>query len=163
MRLQCCPHHSLCFCTPASSSPWLTILRLLHGPQFIPPTPPSPPLHLLAPALSYPSLTILTLVECLPDMPPMLLTILMLAVPSQNASDTAYHACAHNPPQEETRMLGPISALTTPYASAPLPYLLRCFPFLCSRGALKICLRCHPQPPLCLILYLQLTILTLRY
>ncbi|MBW0509441.1 hypothetical protein O181_049156 [Austropuccinia psidii MF-1] len=38
------PHHSLCFCTPASSSPQLKILTLLQGPQVMPPTPPSPPL-----------------------------------------------------------------------------------------------------------------------
>ncbi|MBW0577963.1 hypothetical protein O181_117678 [Austropuccinia psidii MF-1] len=44
MRLQHCPNHSLCFCTPASSSPWLTILTLLRGPQVLPPTQPSPPL-----------------------------------------------------------------------------------------------------------------------
>ncbi|MBW0517290.1 hypothetical protein O181_057005 [Austropuccinia psidii MF-1] len=55
------------------------------------------------------------------------------------------------PPQDET---------TTPPLTLPHPHL---FPFLCSRGALKICLRHNPQPPLCLILSLPLTILTLRY
>ncbi|MBW0573023.1 hypothetical protein O181_112738 [Austropuccinia psidii MF-1] len=64
------PHHSLCFHTPASSSPWLTILSLLQGPPVMPPTPPSPPLHLLAPAAYHPY-------AC--------------GVPSQNSSDTAYH------------------------------------------------------------------------
>ncbi|MBW0473663.1 hypothetical protein O181_013378 [Austropuccinia psidii MF-1] len=59
------PHHSLCFRTPTSSSPWLTILTLLRGPQVMPPTPPSP----------------------LPNMPPKLLTILTLEVPSRHASD----------------------------------------------------------------------------
>ncbi|MBW0492967.1 hypothetical protein O181_032682 [Austropuccinia psidii MF-1] len=44
-----CPHHSLRFHTPASSSPWLKILTLLQGPQVMPPTRPSPPLRLLAP------------------------------------------------------------------------------------------------------------------
>ncbi|MBW0480381.1 hypothetical protein O181_020096 [Austropuccinia psidii MF-1] len=39
MRLQNCPHHSLRFRTPASSSPWLTILTLLWGPQVMPLTP----------------------------------------------------------------------------------------------------------------------------
>ncbi|MBW0489561.1 hypothetical protein O181_029276 [Austropuccinia psidii MF-1] len=39
-------------------------------------------------------LTILPRVECPPDMPPMLLTILTLAVPSRHASDTAYHPYA---------------------------------------------------------------------
>ncbi|MBW0514571.1 hypothetical protein O181_054286 [Austropuccinia psidii MF-1] len=66
-------------------------------------------------------------------------------------------------PQDETMMPPPISALTTPYASAPLPYLLRHLPSLCSCGTLKICLQRHPQPPLCLILSPLLTILTLRY
>ncbi|MBW0557050.1 hypothetical protein O181_096765 [Austropuccinia psidii MF-1] len=38
------PHHSLCFRTPASSSPQLTFLTLLQGPQVMPPTLPSPSL-----------------------------------------------------------------------------------------------------------------------
>ncbi|MBW0490102.1 hypothetical protein O181_029817 [Austropuccinia psidii MF-1] len=38
-----CPHHSLRFRTPASSSPQLTILTLLRGPQVMPPMRPSPP------------------------------------------------------------------------------------------------------------------------
>ncbi|MBW0589220.1 hypothetical protein O181_128935 [Austropuccinia psidii MF-1] len=40
--------------------------------------------------------TILTLVECLPDMPLTLLTILRLAVPSRHASNTAYHPYARS-------------------------------------------------------------------
>ncbi|MBW0592497.1 hypothetical protein O181_132212, partial [Austropuccinia psidii MF-1] len=44
-----------------------------------------------------------------------------------------------------------------------LPYFLCHFPSLHSRGAIKICLRCHSQPPLRLILSPPLTILTLRY
>ncbi|MBW0572615.1 hypothetical protein O181_112330 [Austropuccinia psidii MF-1] len=117
MRLQHCPHlrlhHSLCFHTPTSSSPWLTILTLLRGPQVMPPTPPSPPFT-----------------------PPCTLLILSAAyhpytrgLPSQNASDTAYHPQAHSaltlaqssrplmiltllqPPQDETTMRPPISAL----------------------------------------------------
>ncbi|MBW0489852.1 hypothetical protein O181_029567 [Austropuccinia psidii MF-1] len=48
-------------------------------------------------------------------------------------------------PQDETMMLPPISTLTTPYASAP-----RFLQSLRSHGALKICLRHHPQPSLCL-------------
>ncbi|MBW0557320.1 hypothetical protein O181_097035 [Austropuccinia psidii MF-1] len=43
MRLQHCPHHSLHFCTPASSL-WPTILTLLRGPQVMPLMPPSTPL-----------------------------------------------------------------------------------------------------------------------
>ncbi|MBW0568112.1 hypothetical protein O181_107827 [Austropuccinia psidii MF-1] len=57
----------------------------------------------------------------------------------------------------------PISALTTPYTSAPLPHLLCCLQSLCSHGTLKICLQCCPQSSLCLILSLPLTILMLRY
>ncbi|MBW0508986.1 hypothetical protein O181_048701 [Austropuccinia psidii MF-1] len=67
------PHHSLCFRTPASSSPWLTILKLLQGPQVRPPTPPSPPLRLVAPAAYHPY-------AC--------------GVHSQHASNAAYHPYA---------------------------------------------------------------------
>ncbi|MBW0556221.1 hypothetical protein O181_095936 [Austropuccinia psidii MF-1] len=42
-------------------------------------------------------------------------------------------------PQDETTMLPPISTLTTPYASAPPPFLFCRLQFLHSRGALKIC------------------------
>ncbi|MBW0587340.1 hypothetical protein O181_127055 [Austropuccinia psidii MF-1] len=42
----------------------------------------------------------------------------------------------------------PISALTTPYASAPPPHLLLGLQFLHSCGALKLCVRCCPHPPL---------------
>ncbi|MBW0471002.1 hypothetical protein O181_010717 [Austropuccinia psidii MF-1] len=66
-------------------------------------------------------------------------------------------------PQDGTMMPPPISTLTTPYASAPPPYLLCRLPSSRSHGALKICPRHHPQPPLCLILSPLLTILTLRY
>ncbi|MBW0514051.1 hypothetical protein O181_053766 [Austropuccinia psidii MF-1] len=42
-----------------------------------------------------------------------------------------------------------MSALTHPYAFAPLPHLLHFLQSLCSRRALKICLRrCHPMSPL---------------
>ncbi|MBW0513235.1 hypothetical protein O181_052950 [Austropuccinia psidii MF-1] len=57
----------------------------------------------------------------------------------------------------------PISALTNPYTSAPLPHLLCCLQSLCSRGTVKICLQHCPQSPLCLILSPPLTILMLRY
>ncbi|MBW0516669.1 hypothetical protein O181_056384 [Austropuccinia psidii MF-1] len=211
------PHHSLCFCTPTSSSPWLKILTLLRGPQVMPPKGPSPAQHTSDAAYhpyrrsalpkclqcSLPSLRLWSsfptclqcrlaslrlysarltcLQRCLPSLrlqyppnkPPMPLTILTLAVtcqhasdasshpyahivpsrpasnatyhpyarivPAQHASDTAYHpyACGAlptclqcpphtglilmllQPPQDETTMLPPISALTTPYASAP--------------------------------------------
>ncbi|MBW0510674.1 hypothetical protein O181_050389 [Austropuccinia psidii MF-1] len=96
------PHHSLRFHTSASSSPQLTILRLLWCPQVMPLTPPSQPLLTILtlveclPDMPSIPLTILIFVECLPnmptmlltiltlDMPPMLLTILTLAVPSQH-------------------------------------------------------------------------------
>ncbi|MBW0582308.1 hypothetical protein O181_122023 [Austropuccinia psidii MF-1] len=97
MRLQHCPHHSLRFLTPASSSPWLTILMLLRGPQVMPPTPPSHPLGLLAPTqhasnAAYHPYTLSAL--------PMLLTILTLAVPSRHASDAAYYLYARGVPSQ---------------------------------------------------------------
>ncbi|MBW0464894.1 hypothetical protein O181_004609 [Austropuccinia psidii MF-1] len=78
----------------------------------------------------------------------------------QRAFDAAYHshACSAlptclqhpphtgwilmllQPPQDETMMPHPISALTTPYASAPVPFLLCHLKFLRSCGPLKICL-----------------------
>ncbi|MBW0510573.1 hypothetical protein O181_050288 [Austropuccinia psidii MF-1] len=44
------------------------------------------------------------------------------------------------PPQDETTMPPPISALTPPYASVPPPFLLCRLQFLRSCGALEICL-----------------------
>ncbi|MBW0563325.1 hypothetical protein O181_103040 [Austropuccinia psidii MF-1] len=124
-------------------------------------------------------------------------------VPSQNASNAAYHpyacivpaqhasnACSAlptclrcclpslcllcppdmppTPPSHWLLMIimllqPPISTLTTPYASAPPPYLLCHLQFLRSHCAFKICPQFHPQPPLCLILSPQLTILILKY
>ncbi|MBW0556891.1 hypothetical protein O181_096606 [Austropuccinia psidii MF-1] len=145
MRLQHCPPIAA-LSTPYASAPaphLLLSLQSLHScgalklVECLPNMPPMP-------------LTILMLGECLPEMPPMLLTILMLAVPSQHASIAPLTLAQSSrplmiftllqPPQDETMMLPPISALTTPYTSAPPPYLL------CR--ALKICLQHHPQPPL---------------
>ncbi|MBW0527784.1 hypothetical protein O181_067499 [Austropuccinia psidii MF-1] len=104
-------------------------------------------------------------------------------VPAQHASNAAYHPYARSalptclqcpphtgliltllkPPQDATTMPPPISSLTTPYASAPPPFLLCRLQFLGSCGALKICLWGHPKPPLCLFLSEPLTIVTLRY
>ncbi|MBW0519307.1 hypothetical protein O181_059022 [Austropuccinia psidii MF-1] len=80
-----CPHHSLQFCTPASSSPWLTVLMLLQGPQVMPLKLPSPPL-----------------------IPPRThrLPYSRLWMPSRHASYTTYHPyacvvpsqCASGPP-----------------------------------------------------------------
>ncbi|MBW0528548.1 hypothetical protein O181_068263 [Austropuccinia psidii MF-1] len=71
-------HHSLRFRTHTSSSAWLTILTLLRGPH--------PPLHLLLSTAYHPYAC-----GCFPNMPPMLLTILILAVPSQHASNAPSH------------------------------------------------------------------------
>ncbi|MBW0521396.1 hypothetical protein O181_061111 [Austropuccinia psidii MF-1] len=140
------PHHSLRFCTPASSSPWLTVLMLLQGPQAMPLKLPSPPLtpprtglilssayhpyacsaHLTCLQCCLPLLCL----QCPPDMP--------LTPPSRPLMILTLL----QPPQDETTM-----PLTTPYTLAPPPYLLGRLPFLHSRGALKICLRRHPQPP----------------
>ncbi|MBW0582289.1 hypothetical protein O181_122004 [Austropuccinia psidii MF-1] len=53
-----------------------------------------------------------------------------------------------HPPPDETPTLPPISALTTPYASAPPPHLLLGLQSLCCCGALKLCLQCG-LPSLC--------------
>ncbi|MBW0579383.1 hypothetical protein O181_119098 [Austropuccinia psidii MF-1] len=82
MRLQCLPHHSLCFHTPASSSSWLTILTLLKGPQAMPPMPSLPPLT--------PPCT--CLIVSAPYHP------YACGVPSRHASDAAYHPYAHGVP-----------------------------------------------------------------
>ncbi|MBW0555891.1 hypothetical protein O181_095606 [Austropuccinia psidii MF-1] len=69
---------SLCFCTPASSSPQLTILMLLQGPHVMPPTPPSPtfmpPLTCLILSATYHPYT--------------------CGVPTQHPSDASYHPYA---------------------------------------------------------------------
>ncbi|MBW0461279.1 hypothetical protein O181_000994 [Austropuccinia psidii MF-1] len=44
-----------------------------------------------------------------------------------------------------------ISALTSPYASAPPPHLLLGLQSLCRCGALKLCLQHFPHPPLRLL------------
>ncbi|MBW0563299.1 hypothetical protein O181_103014 [Austropuccinia psidii MF-1] len=53
----------------------------------------------------------------------------------------------HHPP-DETPTLPPISALTTPYPSAPPPHLLLGLQSLRCCGALKLCLQ-HGLPSLC--------------
>ncbi|MBW0485216.1 hypothetical protein O181_024931 [Austropuccinia psidii MF-1] len=135
MRLQCGPHHSLHFCTPASSSPWLTILTLLQGPQVLPLTLPSPPLCLLAPSAYHPYAR---------------------RVPSQHASDAAYHpyACivpsrhasdaAYNPCACIVPSRHASDAAYHPYARSAL---LTCLQYrllsLCLCSALPTCLQ-HP-------------------
>ncbi|MBW0473491.1 hypothetical protein O181_013206 [Austropuccinia psidii MF-1] len=84
--------------SPASSSPWLTILTFLRGLQVMPPTPPSPPLHLLAPAAYHPY-------AC--------------GVPSQHDFDTAYHPYARIVPAQHAS-----NAAYHPYACSALPTCL---------------------------------------
>ncbi|MBW0575848.1 hypothetical protein O181_115563 [Austropuccinia psidii MF-1] len=94
MRLQhfphLCPHHSLCFRTPASLSPWLTILTLQRGPQVMPLTQRSPPLRLLAPAqhasdAAYHPYACSSLLTCLQH-PPHTGLILTLLLPPQDGT-----------------------------------------------------------------------------
>ncbi|MBW0582404.1 hypothetical protein O181_122119 [Austropuccinia psidii MF-1] len=54
--------------------------------------------------------------------------------------------CLH-PPPDETPTLPPISALTTPYTSAPPPHLLLGLQSLRCHGAFKLCLQRCPHPP----------------
>ncbi|MBW0551028.1 hypothetical protein O181_090743 [Austropuccinia psidii MF-1] len=56
-----------------------------------------------------------------------------------------------HPPPDETPALPHISALSTPYASAPPPHLLLGLQSLHCCGALKLCLRRCPHPPLHLL------------
>ncbi|MBW0528220.1 hypothetical protein O181_067935 [Austropuccinia psidii MF-1] len=111
-------------------------------------------------------LTILMLVECFPYMPPMLLTILTLALPSRHASNAAYHSYTRSAPLTPPHTGLILKAAYDPCApQAPhfRPHHPHHFPSLRSHGALKICLQRNPQPPLCLILSPPLTILMLRY
>ncbi|MBW0519799.1 hypothetical protein O181_059514 [Austropuccinia psidii MF-1] len=107
MRFQHCPHlhphDSLHFRTPASSSPWLTILMLLRGPQVMPPTLPSTPLtppctHLILSAAYHPY-------SC--------------GVPSQHSSDATYHPYACIVPSRHAS-----NAAYHPYACSALPTCL---------------------------------------
>ncbi|MBW0493133.1 hypothetical protein O181_032848 [Austropuccinia psidii MF-1] len=96
------PHHSLCFRTPASSSPWLTILTLLWGPQVMPPMPPSP---LLSPTAYHPYAH---------------------GMPSRHASNAAYHPYTCIVPARHAS-----NAAYHPYACSALPACLqRCLPSL---------------------------------
>ncbi|MBW0577168.1 hypothetical protein O181_116883 [Austropuccinia psidii MF-1] len=128
------PHHSLCFRTPASSSPRPKILTLWRSLKLCLQHCPHPPLCLLEPAAYHPY-------ACgyPPDMPPMLLTILTLTVPSQHACNSAYHPYAHVVPsqhacnaayhpyahcsQDETMMPPPSPPSPPPLSSPLLPIL----------------------------------------
>ncbi|MBW0561283.1 hypothetical protein O181_100998 [Austropuccinia psidii MF-1] len=174
--LQCHPHTSLRLLSPAAYHPYARGVPSQHASNstYHPYTCIMPTQHASNAAYHHyacsagptclqcclPSLRL----QCPPNIPSMLLTILTLAVPSQDASNVPLTLARSSrllmiltlmqPPQDETTMPPPISALTTPYASAPPPYLL---------CALKICLRRHAQPPLSLILFPPLTILMFRY
>ncbi|MBW0483244.1 hypothetical protein O181_022959 [Austropuccinia psidii MF-1] len=120
-----CTHHSLCFHTPAPYHPYTHKVPSQHASN----------------AACHPYARV---------------------VPSRHASNAAYHPSAHivpsqhphtglilmllQRPQDETTILPPISVLTTPYASAPPPYLLHCLQLLCSHSTLKICLQACTQP-----------------
>ncbi|MBW0497213.1 hypothetical protein O181_036928 [Austropuccinia psidii MF-1] len=97
------PHHSLCFPTPASYSPWLTIFTLLQGPQVMPLMPPSPPLT--------------------PPCTPIILSAAYhpyaCGVPSQHASDTTYHPYACIVPTHHAT-----EAAYYPYTHSALPTCL---------------------------------------
>ncbi|MBW0571056.1 hypothetical protein O181_110771 [Austropuccinia psidii MF-1] len=104
------PHHSLPFHTPASSSPWLTILTLLRALKLCFQCRPDPPLCLLAPAAYDPY-------AC--------------GVPSQHASDAAYHPYACGVPSRHASNSACIvptqhasNAAYHPYARRALPKCL---------------------------------------
>ncbi|MBW0485282.1 hypothetical protein O181_024997 [Austropuccinia psidii MF-1] len=91
-------------------------------------------------------LTILTLVECPPDIPPMLveclpnmpprpLTILILAVPSRHVSNAPYYPYACGVPCQHAS-----NAAYHPYACSALPTCLqRCLP--------SLLMQCPPEMP----------------
>ncbi|MBW0576809.1 hypothetical protein O181_116524, partial [Austropuccinia psidii MF-1] len=56
---------------------------------------------------------------CPPNMPPTLLTILMLAVPSRHDSDTSYHPYAHVVPSQHAS-----NTAYHPYSHSALPTCL---------------------------------------
>ncbi|MBW0487250.1 hypothetical protein O181_026965 [Austropuccinia psidii MF-1] len=89
------PHNPLRFCMPASSSPCVTILTLLRGPQAMPPTPPSPlltpPCHCLILSTAYHTYA--------------------CGVPSQHTSHSAYHCYTCEVPSQHAS-----NAAYNPYA-----------------------------------------------
>ncbi|MBW0555500.1 hypothetical protein O181_095215 [Austropuccinia psidii MF-1] len=146
--LQYCPHHSLCFHTPATDNPYAPAghSRYTCYASLKPPY-----------TLSNPPITILTILQYPPGMPPTLLP----HWPNPQFHLWSLHSC--NILKMRLKCRPAISALTTPYTSAPLRHLLCHLKSLRSHGALKICLQRLPQPPLHLILSPPLTILMLRY
>ncbi|MBW0496421.1 hypothetical protein O181_036136 [Austropuccinia psidii MF-1] len=83
--------------TPHGATQNFGMRRLTPHCPFIIITRPHPPY-----TSSHPLLTILMLVKCLHDIPPTLITILTLAVPSQQASNTAYHTYTHSVPSQNS-------------------------------------------------------------
>ncbi|MBW0588694.1 hypothetical protein O181_128409 [Austropuccinia psidii MF-1] len=156
------------------------MLMRLHPPPdetlTFPPSLPSPLLTLLNP-VSYASDAALTPLTppCTPRLPSLCLwsalpTCLQRRLPSlrsYSARPTCLQHCLSSLPLK----CPPDMPLTPPHTGLLLkaaydsyapaaPHLHPHHP-LHSHGALKICLRCHPQPPLHLILSPLLTILTL--
>ncbi|MBW0500360.1 hypothetical protein O181_040075 [Austropuccinia psidii MF-1] len=141
------PHHSLRFCTPASSSPCLTTLMLLRGPQAMPPTPPSPtlttPRTCCLPSLfswsafptclqhCLPSLRLYSaLTTCLQHRLPYLCLYSALPTCHQHFLPSLRSQCPADMPQTPLTILmlialkmrlccAPISTLTTPALSSP--------------------------------------------
>ncbi|MBW0489821.1 hypothetical protein O181_029536 [Austropuccinia psidii MF-1] len=140
MRLQHCPHHSLCFRTCSSSSPQLTVLTLLWSPQVMPLAPPSPP-------LTPPCTRVILSATYHPH---------ACAVPYQHASNTAYHPNACGAPSQHAS-----NATYHPYAcivparhasnTAYHPYGCSALPMLLTILMLMECLPDMPPMPLTIL------------
>ncbi|MBW0471099.1 hypothetical protein O181_010814 [Austropuccinia psidii MF-1] len=112
---------------PPDVTPTLPPISSLTTPY----TPTPPPLTILTLTTCPPDMPPMPLAQCPPDMPPMALTILMLTKFPHTGLilNTTYDPYAPTVPSR----LDSNAALT-------LPYLLCHLQFLCSGGALKICL-----------------------
>ncbi|MBW0478810.1 hypothetical protein O181_018525 [Austropuccinia psidii MF-1] len=97
----------------------------------------------------------LTLRWCPQDMPLMPPLPLLTPSPTRLILSDPYHPYANVVPSRHSYdpTLNATYPLHPPAALSPLLMLLhpRCLQSLCSRSTLKICLRCCPQPPLCLL------------
>ncbi|MBW0506786.1 hypothetical protein O181_046501 [Austropuccinia psidii MF-1] len=137
--------HEITYTPPPDHLTPLTFLlphmnQLLH-PRLILPgpyhayTPAAPSRYASAatpPCLPSPTLTFLLIPQYLPQTPP---SPLLMLPPTCPILSSAYHPNAHSVPSRYAS-----DASTTPYASAPPPYLLFHLPTLCSHSALNICL-----------------------
>ncbi|MBW0539269.1 hypothetical protein O181_078984 [Austropuccinia psidii MF-1] len=88
---------------------------------------------------------------------PLLLELASASPPNPLQCLACLRACT--PLQMRLRNCPPISSLTTPYASKPLPHPLLGLQSLCSCRALKLCIRRFPHHPYA-SLHPPLTILT---